>query len=92
MQPYNRLVTKSPVSVGTTATALLSATEQSQAGLRGVILQPAADFYIGDANVTTANGILVAAGQTLDLMHFTGPIYGICASGTVSVRVLMGAS
>jgi hypothetical protein len=92
MQPYNKLTTLAPVSVGTGATPLLTQAQQETLGLRGVIMQPASDIYIGDSTVTTASGILVAAGQTLDLAHYAGPIYGVCASGTVSVRVMLGAT
>ncbi len=49
------------------------------------------DIYLGrDADVTTSNGLPLAAGATLGMTLPTGrSVYGIVASGTAEVRTLV---
>jgi hypothetical protein len=79
------------VTVSTTATDLLSASDDDRAG-RSVAVYNASDatVYIGGADVTTANGIPIATltwGPGLDLSPGNA-LYGIVAASTKSVRVL----
>jgi hypothetical protein len=90
--------TNTAVSVGTTATPLAAArtgrTKIAFANNGGTTL------YVGDANVTTATGLPVAAGQTLfwesiysvfeSVVTDQDAWYGVVASGTCDVRVLEG--
>lgn len=88
---YNGFVHKAAVSVTTSATALLTAAEQSTLGMQGVFILPASDIYVGGAGVTAANGaILCPGGVTTEIPHTRGPLYGITASGSVSTRVTIG--
>lgn len=80
------------VTVANTATALASA--PSTVGPRRSVLvhvpEGGVTVYVGGADVTTANGIPVASGSTLELGKLDGAErpYGIVASGTQAVRVL----
>ncbi len=88
---YNSFVDTAAVNVTTTATKLMSETDGDLKGLRGVMLQGSADFYLGGPAVTSSTGILIPAGTIANLTTFYGTnIYGITASGTSTVRVLPG--
>jgi hypothetical protein len=80
------------VSVGTTATALDTVDESdSQMGSSiAVYNNGASTVYVGGSDVTTSNGVPVAAGSWGPSISLDGPerVYGIVASGTVEVRVL----
>lgn len=80
------------VSVGTTAT-LLSATEtDDRSGSSIAVKVPsgaAAAVFVGKSDVTTATGFSVAVGESVALDLQPGEaLYGIVASGTVTVHVL----
>lgn len=76
------------VSVGDTATLMLDAPAPNRRISRICNTDASATVYIGDENVTTANGFPIAPGQTLAI---TGPrsmaLYGIVAASTVDVRI-----
>jgi hypothetical protein len=74
------------VSVGTTATLLCAA----RADRRAVTIEDlgSTDVYIGDANVTTGNGILLPGGAGSSItIPTTAAIYGIVGTGTQTVGV-----
>lgn len=85
-------VSSRAVSVGTTATVIDSEGETD--GKSGTSLaiynNGAATVYIGGSDVTTANGVPVAAGTWGPGMDLAARdrLYGIVASGTVEVRVI----
>lgn len=77
------------ISVGTTATLI------APPALSGPTTTPAdmllknksgVDVFLGKANVTTANGFALGAGETF--ASAGEPLYGIVASGTATVHVL----
>lgn len=78
------------VSVGTTATKLYT----GQSGVDEVTIENlgTTPVYLGKAGVTVSNGFLLpgAVGASLTLTT-TSDIYGIVASGTQSVAVLVTA-
>lgn len=82
--------TTAQVSVGTTATLLAAAAD----GRDSVIVtnMGTVDVFIGDANVTTSNGALLAGvkGTTL-IIPATTALYGRVAAGTQAVSVLASA-
>ena len=90
--PYaDRHIHKDPVTVGTTATPLLTEAEGSTMGMRTVYVLPASDIYVGGADVTATNGALLClAGISTEIVHKVGQLYGVAASGTVSTRVQIG--
>jgi hypothetical protein len=76
------------VSVGTTATRLDNSGNNAQS--LAVYNAGSATVYVGGSDVTTANGIPVAAtswGPGMDLKPGDA-LYGIVASGTHEVRVI----
>jgi hypothetical protein len=80
------------VTVGTSATSLLSATADSQGNhQRSVLLsEPGATMYVGGLGVTTTDyGYKLEAGGELALDLFAGDeLYAVVASSTAVVRVL----
>jgi hypothetical protein len=68
-----------------TADALVAARPQR----REVLFRNAGavDCYVGNSDVTTATGLLLAAGESLTLA-VTCAVYGVTASGTATVHVL----
>jgi hypothetical protein len=82
--------TNKAVSVGVTATAICSASDA--ASRFTIVNNGAATVYLGDANVTTVNGLPLAAGACYaDVIGSGGGVlYGIVASSTCDVRVLEG--
>lgn len=78
------------VSVTTTATRLDSTSESDSVSGSDIVVYNAGSnpVYLGKSDVTTANGIPLAAGaywaETLD---GASALYGIVASGTEEVRV-----
>lgn len=80
------------VTVTTSATRLDSSAETDLVSGSSLILynNGSATVYVGGSDVTTSNGVPVAAsswGPSIDLDGAEG-VYGIVASGTVDVRVL----
>lgn len=78
-----------PESVTVTSLATLLAAENPK---RVAILMQnlgSVDVYLGDSNVTIATGIRLAAGQTYSDNHTVRAWYGITASATADVRVLI---
>lgn len=77
----------SPVTVTDLPTLLATANPS-----RGAILLQnvgSVDVYLGDVNVTTGTGLQLAAGQTYSDDRTTQAWYGVVASGTSDVRVLV---
>lgn len=78
------------VSVGTTATRLTTFDPKynDSDGAYDVLIvnNGAATVYVGGSDVTTANGIPVAAGASLSVSR-EADLYGRVASGTVECRV-----
>jgi len=74
------------VSVGTLATIIVA----SNSSRRSVIIrnQGATDMYIGNSGVTTSNGLLIKAGESIFLDRNTAAIYGIVSSGSTTAGYL----
>lgn len=88
------LVARQAVSVGTTATRLDSDPTDAPVGGSSCLLVPQASgtLVLGPAAVTSANGcrIPVVAGTTISIDLEQGEaVYGVVASGTLSVDVLL---
>ena len=83
-------VENAAVTVGTTA-ELLDAADGNR---RALTIQNlgAADIYVGDSDVTTANGVKVASGGTYVLTENTAAVYGRSGTAGQDVRVLAEAS
>jgi len=79
------------VSVGTTATALNAAESAGSDRVSLVVYNNGAStIYVGGSDVTTSNGVPIAAGASLAVneLDVAERLYGIVASGTVEARVL----
>ncbi len=78
------------VAVGTSATLLVAAdTDRVSAGQRVTTYAPTGQFYVGGPGVTTATGFLVPAGGSYsERLDPADTLYGIVASGTVTVHVI----
>lgn len=50
-------------------------------------LDSSATIYLGPAGVTTSNGLAIPAGQSVSI-PFTGAIYGVVSTGSVSVSFM----
>jgi len=73
------------VSVGTTATSIISS--NTNAKIRIIENRGSNSVFIGGANtVTTANGFQLSAGEELDVSDYTGEIFGIVAASTENVN------
>ena len=74
------------VSVGATAVLVVAANSSRES----VIVHNAHAtqvLYLGDdANVTTANGLPVPAGESKTLANYTGPVYGIGSGAATDTR------
>lgn len=84
-------ITTGQVSVGTTATALSTAESDDRSGSSICVSNPSggSTVYLGPAGVTTGNGFALDAGASMAFDLQPGElIYGIVASGTVTVSVL----
>lgn len=82
------LDTEANVSVGTSATALYSATSTG-ARVTIYVNSGAGTVYVGDSGVTTTTGLPVAAGEFFPIDLNAGEVlYGIVASSTSTVRVM----
>lgn len=75
------------VTVATTATLLATADADGETiTVRNI---GEADIFLGNASVTTANGFTLSATEALSFDFEGGAsLYGICATGTVAVRIL----
>lgn len=83
-------VSNAQISVGTTATALNTA---STSGQRLWILNGATAVALGDSAVTTANGYTLAISGTLAVSLAPGEVlYGRVGTGTSTVQVLRSGS
>lgn len=73
------------VSIGTSAAIVLAA-----ASRRTVIVQnnhATQILYLGDdSSVTTSTGLKVAAGASVTLQDYIGPLYGIASGATTTVN------
>lgn len=82
-------MTSAQVSVGTTATVLVT-------GIKGsaeltIKNAGAASVFLGGSGVTTTTGLDLASGATVGLTVHES-LYGIVATGTVTVHVLHQAT
>lgn len=78
------LLTTSQVSVGASATPLLAANLGARARVLTNTHASATVFIGATSGVTTANGHPLAAGASMSITY-TGTLYGITASATVTV-------
>lgn len=73
------------------STAAALATNESRFPMQ-VRICPAAKIYVGGANVSTSNGLPVAANAILEwTLSDQEVLYGIADTGTVDVRVLLAS-
>lgn len=84
-------VSSAQVSVATTATAITTASSGGQ----NVVLsnQSGAAVFLGNSLVTTSNGMSLAVSSTVTLrLAPREVIYGVVATGTQSVHVLVSGA
>lgn len=81
----------STVSVGTSATLIYSVPTTTALGSSLLVANTgAATVFVGDSGVTTGAGFPVNAGQQVSIGLTGGEsLYGIVASGTVTVNLLV---
>lgn len=79
-------LTNSQTTVDSTADEIVAAS----AGRQGAIItnQGSVACYIGDSNVTTSNGFLLNAGESVGLQTDTA-IYGVTASSSTTIGALI---
>lgn len=78
---WDGLADQAPVTVGATATKLITTAERPGRPWKGVEITPAADIYYGGPGVTTANGTPLAAGVT-KFIPVRGRLYAVRAGGS----------
>lgn len=78
--------TQQTVSVGVTATAIPNATLQAAVMIRN--MDSTKSVYLGNATVTTANGMEVKPGEVFVAPAAGGRIWGVTTAGTAACRVL----
>lgn len=78
---WNGLVDQDPVTVGATATKLITTAERPGRPWKGVEITPATDIYYGGPGVTTANGTPLAGGTT-KFIPVRGRLYAVRAGGS----------
>jgi len=77
-------ITSAQYSVGTTASQIVAdsvAAEEVHLHTSGGIL------YVGDAGVTTSNGLRLDSGDKITFNTHTGPMYAVTNTGTTTVYV-----
>lgn len=74
-----------PITVNATATVIVAL--NSSRNSVAIANTGSVTVYVGDANVTTANGFPIAAGASLGL-NTTSAVYGIVATGTGTVAYI----
>jgi predicted transcriptional regulator len=77
-------ITSAQYSVGTTASIIVAdsvAAEEVHLHTSGGLL------YVGDAGVTTANGLRLDSGDKITFNTHTGPMYAVTNTGTTTVYV-----
>jgi hypothetical protein len=75
------------VSVGATAVLLVDGTTSRN----NLIVQNAhasQNLYVGPSTVDTTTGLRLAAGESVGLPDFNGPLYGIASGAATDTRVL----
>jgi hypothetical protein len=79
-------ISSNQITVGTTATLLVP----GDGAAEGVYLHSSSgQCFIGGAEVTTSIGYRMDNGDKLKIDNHESPIYGITASGTVTMQVLI---
>jgi len=77
-------ITSAQYTVGTTASVIVAdsvAAEEVHLHTTGGLL------YVGDAGVTTANGLKLDSGDKITFNTHTGPMYAVTNTGTTTVYV-----
>ena len=77
-------ITSAQYTVGTTASVIVAdtvAAEEVHLHTSGGLL------YVGDAGVTTANGLKLDSGDKITFNTHTGPMYAVTNTGTTTVYV-----
>lgn len=83
--PKGNLNQSAAVSVGNTATLLLAANERRVSAI--IYNNGSVTIYVGNASVTSSNGIPVAAATSFTDDASNGALYAITASSTADTRV-----
>ena len=78
-------ISSAQVTVTTTPTLLVA----GDAGAEQVNLHSKGTIYLGGADVTTSTGYQMDNGDKVVLQNHESPIYGIIASGTGIMQVLV---
>lgn len=79
-------VSSGQVSVGTSATSIVSASNGASVRVRNA---GSAAVFLGPSGVTTSNGYELAAGSAVDLVLEAGEeVFGIVATGSETVHFL----
>lgn len=88
IEGQDRVVQGVSVTVGATA-VLLSVSTKSERNAIAVQAPSGSDIFVGGSDVTTANGLKIAAGtmQAFDLKKSSN-IYGIAAGAGNDVRIM----
>lgn len=77
-------ITSAQFSIGTSATLIVAdsiAAEEVHLHTAGGLL------YVGDAGVTTSNGLKLDSGDKITFNTHTGPMYAVTNTGTTTVYV-----
>jgi hypothetical protein len=77
-------ITSAQYTVGTTASIIVAdtvAAEEVHIHTAGGLL------YVGDAGVTTSNGLKLDSGDKITFNTHTGPMYAVTNTGTTTVYV-----
>ena len=77
-------ITSAQFSIGTSATLIVAdsiAAEEVHLHTSGGLL------YVGDAGVTTSNGLKLDSGDKITFNTHTGPMYAVTNTGTTTVYV-----
>ena len=77
-------ITSAQYTVGTTASVIVAdsvAAEEVHLHTSGGLL------YVGDAGVTTSNGLKLDSGDKITFNTHTGPMYAVTNTGTTTVYV-----
>lgn len=83
------IVRSSAVTIGTTRSQLTPEADRLHGRRKIIIANGSTEIFIGGSDVTSSNGLRLAANARLELdVLDIGDLYGITASGTSDVRIL----
>lgn len=80
-------LTGATVTIGATA-AVIVAAKASRASIVVQNVHATNVLYVGPSSVTTANGLRLNPGESIEFTDYTGAIYGIASAAGTDVRYL----